>query len=160
MIGCALVASDVAVVVGDGSLKFLDQINAGQRPELGARVLIIGGGNSAIDSARSALRIGAKPTLVYRRREEDMPAILSEIEELKGEGIGILELAAPVRFIAKNGQLNAVEFVKMELKEVEADGRRRPVPIVGSEFTIPAETFSLKIPLPWHFCRASINVQR
>ncbi len=121
-------------------LSFLEQVSKGKAPEIGRRVLVIGGGNSAVDSARSALRLGAKPTLVYRRTEHDMPAIAGEIEELKAEGIEILTLTAPVRFILKNGRLSGVECIRMEPGEMDADGRRRPVPVEGSEFTIPAET--------------------
>jgi NADPH-dependent glutamate synthase beta subunit-like oxidoreductase/bacterioferritin-associated ferredoxin len=121
-------------------LAFLEQINSGKAPELGPTVLIIGGGNSAIDSSRSVLRLGAKPILVYRRREEDMPAIASEIEDLKSEGIETLTLTTPVRFILKEGRLAEVECTKMELGEIEADGRRQPIPVPGSEFRIPAET--------------------
>jgi NADPH-dependent glutamate synthase beta subunit-like oxidoreductase/bacterioferritin-associated ferredoxin len=121
-------------------LYFLGQINKGKPPELGQRVLIIGGGNSAIDSARSVLRLGVKPTLVYRRTENDMPAMISEIEDLKREGIEILPLTMPVRFIRKDGNLSGMECIKMEPGERGADGRRKPIPIPRSEFTIPAET--------------------
>ena len=70
-------------------LNFLEKVSKGEPPEIGRRVLVVGGGNSAVDSARSALRLGARPTLVYRRRETDMPALASEIEDLKAEGIDI-----------------------------------------------------------------------
>jgi NADPH-dependent glutamate synthase beta subunit-like oxidoreductase/Pyruvate/2-oxoacid:ferredoxin oxidoreductase delta subunit/bacterioferritin-associated ferredoxin len=121
-------------------LAFLAQVNSGKKPELGRTVLVVGGGNSAVDAARSVRRLGIKPTLVYRRREEDMPAIKGEVEDLKGEGVEILTLTTPVRFILKGGRLAEAVCVKMELSEFEADGRKRPVPIPGSEFTIPAET--------------------
>ena len=121
-------------------LYFLEQISRGKPPELGQRVLIIGGGNSAIDSARSALRLGVKPTLVYRRTESDMPAIVSEIEDLKTEGIEIVPLTMPVRLIRKEGKLLGMECIKMGPGEKGADGRRQSIPIPGSEFTIPAET--------------------
>jgi heterodisulfide reductase subunit A len=123
-----------------GGLSFLEQINSGIPPRVGGRVLVIGGGNTAVDSARSALRLGARTTLVYRRRQEDMPAIKSEVEELEFEGAEILTLAAPVHFILDNGRLAEVQCVKMELRDMEADGRRRPFPIDGSEFTISADT--------------------
>ena len=121
-------------------LYFLEQMNKDKAPELGRRVLIIGGGNSAIDSARSVLRLGVKPTVIYRRTENDMPAIVSEIEDLKTEGIEILTLTMPVRFILKDGKLSGMECIKMEPGERGADGRRQPIPIQGSEFTISTET--------------------
>jgi NADPH-dependent glutamate synthase beta subunit-like oxidoreductase/bacterioferritin-associated ferredoxin len=121
-------------------LYFLEQISKGEAPSLGRRVFIIGGGNSAIDSARSVLRFGIKPTLVYRRTVNDMPAIASEIEDLKTEGIEILTLTLPVRFILKDGKLSGMECIRMEPGEMGADGRRQPMPVPGSEFTIPADT--------------------
>lgn len=121
-------------------LTFLEQVNSGQATELGSRVLIIGGGNSAVDSARSVLRLGVRPTLIYRRTEEEMPALVGEIEDLKREGIEILPSTTPVRFIVEEGRLTGVECMRVEPGEVEADGRKRPVPIPGSEFTIPVET--------------------
>jgi NADPH-dependent glutamate synthase beta subunit-like oxidoreductase/bacterioferritin-associated ferredoxin len=120
--------------------SFLERVNSGEAPELGRHVLVIGGGNSAVDSARSVLRMGIKPTLVYRRGESDMPAIVKEIEELKTEGMEILSLTAPVRFIHKNGKLSGMECIRMEPGEIGADGRRQPIPIARSEFIIPADT--------------------
>lgn len=121
-------------------VDFLAEVNSGGIPEVGSRVLIIGGGNSAIDSARTALRLHAKPTLVYRRTENEMPAIASEIEELKGEAIEILPLVTPVRFLLDKGRLKEVECIQMKLGEEQADGRRWPVPVPGSEFRMPADT--------------------
>lgn len=120
-------------------LSFLEQVNKDKAPDVAGRVLVIGGGNSAIDSARSVLRLGGKPTLVYRRREQDMPAIVSEIQDLKAEGVEILALTMPVSFVLKDGDLTGMECVKMEVGEMGTDGRRQPIPIRGSEFTIPAE---------------------
>ena len=121
-------------------LSFLEQVNKDKAPELGRRVLVIGGGNSAVDSARSALRLGVKPTLVYRRRENDMPAIASEIEDLKAEGVEILTSTMPVSFALKDGMLTGMRCMKMGAGETGADGRRVPIPLRDSEFTIPAET--------------------
>jgi NADPH-dependent glutamate synthase beta subunit-like oxidoreductase/ferredoxin len=120
-------------------VDFLAQVNSGRMPELGSSVLVIGGGNSAVDSARTVLRLHAKPTLVYRRREEDMPAIASEIEELKNEGIEILTLVTPVRFLLGNGSLKEVECIRMELGDNQIDGRRWPVAVPGSEFRMAAD---------------------
>lgn len=121
-------------------LRFLEQVNANKPHQLGDRTLVIGGGNTAVDSARSALRLGGKTTLVYRRRAQDMPGIESEVKELRSEGVEILTLTTPTRFILKDGCLSEVECMKMELGEIEADGRKRPMPISGSEFTISADT--------------------
>jgi NADPH-dependent glutamate synthase beta subunit-like oxidoreductase/bacterioferritin-associated ferredoxin len=121
-------------------LYFLERVSKGEPPEIGRRVLVVGGGNSAVDSARSALRLGARPTLVYRRRETDMPALASEIEDLKAEGIDIVPLTAPVRFINEKGVLTGVECIKMEAGGIDGDGRIKPVPVRDSQFTIPADT--------------------
>ena len=117
---------------------FLEQVNFGTPRPLTGDVLVIGGGNSAVDSARAALRLGARPILVYRRREEDMPAISSEIEEMKAEGVELRTMQTPVRFVNDQGKLVAVECVRTELGEMAADGRRWPVPVPDSEFTMPA----------------------
>ena len=126
-------------------LVFLAQVNSGKKPELGRTVFIVGGGNSAVDAARSVRRFGIRPTLIYRRREDEMPAIKEEIENLKGEGIEIRALTSPIRFNLKKGRLAEVVCVKMKPGEIQSDGRRRPVPIPGSEFIIPAETVILCI---------------
>jgi heterodisulfide reductase subunit A len=119
------------------ALDFLRMVNSGVEMKLGSRVAVIGGGNAAIDAARAALRLGAKEvTVVYRRSQAEMPAIRTEIEEAEREGIKFHFLAAPVKMLAKNGQLSAIECIKMELGEPDASGRRRPVPIKGSEFTM------------------------
>lgn len=124
-------------------LAFLEQMNSGNGLELGSYVVIVGGGNSAIDSARTSLRLGKHTTLLYRRREEDMPAIRSEVEEMKKEGVQIHTLTTPVRFIFKDGRLAEILCVKMDQGEMETDGRREPIAIPGSEFTIPADTVVL-----------------
>ena len=120
--------------------EFLEKVNSGDAPKIGERVIVIGGGNSAVDSARVALRLGGRPVLVYRREDEDMPAIRSEIESLKEEGIEIRPLTAPVRFINEDGRLARVQCIRMEPGEVGKDGRKWPVPIPGSEFEVIANT--------------------
>jgi len=122
------------------ALDFLRMVNSGAEMKLGSRVAVIGGGNAAIDAARAALRLGAKEvTVVYRRSQAEMPAIKAEIEEADREGIKFHFLAAPVKIISKNGQLSAIECIKMELGEPDSSGRRRPVPIKGSEFTMDVD---------------------
>jgi heterodisulfide reductase subunit A len=119
------------------ALDFLRMVNSGVEMKLGSRVAVIGGGNAAIDAARASLRLGAEEvTIVYRRSQAEMPAIRTEIEEAEQEGIKFHFLATPAKILSKNGQLSGMECTKMELGEPDASGRRRPVPIKGSEFTM------------------------
>jgi heterodisulfide reductase subunit A-like polyferredoxin len=122
------------------SIAFLHQVSAGAPTPVGRRVAIIGGGNSAIDSARTALRLGAEEVVVvYRRSRAEMPAIAAEVEAAEHEGIRIHYLAAPVRLIAGNGRVGAMECIRMTLGEPDESGRFRPVPLPGSEFTIECD---------------------
>lgn len=119
-----------------GGIDFLREVNLGRKVELGNRVAIIGGGNSAMDSARTTLRLGAKEvTIIYRRTRAEMPASPEEIEEALDEGIKILFLVAPLRVISQNSELK-LECIRMKLGAEDASGRRRPEPIEGSEFII------------------------
>ncbi len=122
----------------DGALagiEFLEKEGLNADNPIGDRVAIIGGGNTAIDVARTALRLGAKEvTIVYRRTRKEMPAEWYEIEEAEHEGIKFHFLAAPSKIITdENGRFKALEYLKMELGEPDASGRRRPIPIEGSE---------------------------
>ena len=117
----------------DGA-TFLREVNLGLKPSLGERVAVVGGGNVAIDAARTALRLGTrKVSILYRRSRAEMPADPSEIEQALEEGIDILFLAAPIRVKRQNGRLR-VNCIRMELGEPDASGRRQPVPIKGSTF--------------------------
>jgi NADPH-dependent glutamate synthase beta subunit-like oxidoreductase len=121
-------------------VKFLRDVSLGKKVEVGDRVAIIGGGNVAIDGARTALRLGAKEvTIVYRRTRAEMPASAEEIEEALVEGVRIDYLLAPSRIISRNGRVE-LESTRMELGEMDASGRRRPEPIKGSEFTESYDT--------------------
>jgi len=122
--------------VMDG-VDFLRHVSLGEKVEIGKRIAVIGGGNAAIDCARTAPRIGAKEiTMVYRRTRAEMPAAPEEIEEAIHEGVKIIFLAAPNEIrLKKNGPLE-LECIRMELGEPDASGRRRPVPVTGSEFTL------------------------
>jgi len=113
----------------------------------GKRVATIGGGNVAMDSARTALRLGAeKSILIYRRSREEMPARTAEVHHAEQEGIEFNLLTNPVRYIAdEKGWVKAVECLRMELGEPDASGRRRPVPVKGSEFQIPVDTVVVAI---------------
>jgi len=120
--------------VYDGA-SFLRDVNLGVKVNVGERVAVIGGGNVAIDGARVALRLGAgKVNIVYRRTRAEMPASPEEVEAALEEVIEILFLAAPVKVSRNNGKLS-LTCNRMELGEPDASGRRRPVPIKGSEFT-------------------------
>ncbi len=121
-------------------VDFLREVNLGNRVRLGDGVAVIGGGNVAMDSVRTALRTGsAKPFVIYRRSYEEMPANEVEIEECAEEGIEIMTLTNPTRIIQEGGWVKAIECIKMELGEPDASGRRRPVPVPGSEFTIEVD---------------------
>jgi len=122
------------------AVSFLREINMGSKVRAGERVAVIGGGNAAIDASRSALRLGASEVkIIYRRTRDEMPASQEEIEEAIHEGVKIEFLAAPNRILRKNGEIG-LECIRMELGTVDASGRRRPVPIEGSEFTSTFDT--------------------
>ncbi len=118
----------------------------GQRLARG-RVGVVGGGNSAIDAARTALRFREveKVTVLYRRTRKEMPAFAEEIEAAEREGIEIRTLVTPVRVLAANGQLSALECLQNELGEADADGRRRPVPLPGTEHLVELDTLIVAI---------------
>lgn len=121
-------------------VSFLKQVSLGKKTELGDKVAVIGGGNAAIDSARTALRVGAKEvTLVYRRTRAEMPASAEEIDEALEEGVKTIFLTAPSKVMKQNGLL-MLECLRMKLGEPDASGRRRPEPIEGSEFTMDFNT--------------------
>jgi len=120
---------------------FLRKANLGQKVEVGERVAVIGGGNVAIDAARTALRMGAKEvTIIYRRSRNEMPAYEEDIEEADEEGIKFQFLAAPTEIISKDGKVISLRCIRMELGEPDASGRRRPVPIQGSDFSVEVDT--------------------
>ncbi|MEJ2503683.1 MAG: FAD-dependent oxidoreductase [Gemmatimonadota bacterium] len=121
-------------------LEFLKAVNRGERPDLGHRVAVIGGGNTAMDCARTALRLGSEPIVVYRRTREEMPAIPQEVEEAMGEGIEFMFLASPEAFLHRGGRLVAMHLSRMELGEPDESGRRRPVPILDGGFRIDVDT--------------------
>jgi dihydropyrimidine dehydrogenase (NAD+) subunit PreT len=122
------------------SLPFIKAIKTGFPPEVGSRVIVIGGGNTAIDVAREARRLGAKDvTLVYRRGEAELPAYPHEVAEARDEGVRFRFLASPIRFLGRRW-LEAVECRLMRLGEPDESGRRRPEPVAGSEFTLLANT--------------------
>ena len=103
-------------------------------------VAVIGGGNVAMDSARTAMRLGAETRIIYRRSRKELPARLEEVENAEEEGIIFYFLTLPIRYIGdENGWIKEIECLRMELGEPDASGRRRPIPIEGSEFTLPMD---------------------
>lgn len=120
---------------------YLLEINLGRDPyPEGKRVVVVGGGNVAIDCVRSSFRIGkADVNLVYRRTKKEMPADRVEIHDAEEEGVKFHYLCNPVRIIEKDGKVTGMECIRMELGEPDESGRRRPVPIKGSEFFIEAD---------------------
>jgi NADPH-dependent glutamate synthase beta subunit-like oxidoreductase/Pyruvate/2-oxoacid:ferredoxin oxidoreductase delta subunit len=120
-------------------LEFLRDANTARAGRLGGPVVVIGGGNTAMDTARTALRLGAlSVTVAYRRSREHMPAHPDEIAQAEVEGVKFLFEVAPVRFVNGTGRLTAVELQRMRLGARDSSGRPRPEPVPGSEFHIPA----------------------
>jgi hypothetical protein len=118
----------------------LREVSQGKKLELGAKVAVIGGGNAAIDAARTARRLGAKEVVIfYRRSRDEMPANPDEVEAALEEGVKILFLTAPTRISRDSGRL-IMDCQRMELGEPDASGRKRPVPIQGSEFSTACDT--------------------
>ena len=110
------------------ALLFLEAVAKGEAVRLGRKVVVIGGGNAAIDSARTALRMGSDVTIIYRRERKDMPAIREETEAAEGEGAKFLFLATPHRIVGDDAGVKSIEVVKTKLGEFDKSGRRRPVP--------------------------------
>ena len=122
-------------------LDFLQEANIGKKENLsGKKVIIIGGGNTAIDASRTSVRLGAESvTVVYRRSRDEMPCFAPEIKEAEEEGVKILVLRNPVRFIGENGKLKKVQLTKMKLQDAENGGRKNSVPIEGSEYLMDVD---------------------
>ncbi|HEM45893.1 MAG TPA: hypothetical protein ENO23_02500, partial [Alphaproteobacteria bacterium] len=120
-------------------LSFLRRVNAGETVDAGKKAVVIGGGNTAMDVARCALRAGADVTVVYRRTRNEMPAIAEEIEEAEREGVAFRFLAAPAEIVGSKKGLEKIVCQEMELGEPDESGRRRPVPIEGKTFELAAD---------------------
>ncbi|MCP5109952.1 MAG: FAD-dependent oxidoreductase, partial [bacterium] len=117
---------------------FLNKTNSGEPVEIGEKVVVIGGGDTAIDAARVSKRLGADVTILYRRTRAEMPAIAPEIEGAIEEGINIEFLSAPTEILRNNGTATGLRCIRMELGEKDSSGRPRPVPKEGSEFDVNA----------------------
>ncbi len=129
-----------------GGIDFLRSVIEGNPPEIGQRVAICGGGNTAMDACRTAVRLGAKEVyVIYRRTRAEMPADALEIDEAEEEGVIYKFLTNPISFNGENGKLKSVTLQIMELGEPDASGRRRPVPIEGKTEEIPLDSVILAI---------------
>ena len=137
-IGCEGEACPMGVYAG---VDFLGRVGLGHNIDLsGKHVIVIGGGNTAIDASRTALRLGAKKvTVAYRRTKKEMPAHEMEIDEAEYEGVEFEFLIAPKQIVSDAGKPIYIEFIRMKLGEPDASGRRRPIEIPGSEFKMPAD---------------------
>ncbi len=140
--------------------SYLNRVKSGAKVEVGKNVVVVGGGDSAVDAARVSLRLlsdssktavdsarvtkrifeKANVTILYRRTKNEMPAIKQDVEEAENEGIHFEFLAAPVGFVTDGGRVTSIKCTRMELGEPDSSGRRSPMPISGSEFTINADT--------------------
>jgi heterodisulfide reductase subunit A len=128
------------------ALDFLKRVNMGTKVSLGEKVAVIGGGNAAVDAARVARRLGAKKvSIVYRRSRAEMPAVATEVDEAEREGVALHILSAPVKVLVKDGRVSGIQCIRMELGEPDASGRRRPVPIKGSEFNMDVDNVIMAI---------------
>ena len=110
-----------------GALHFLEAEACDQPAQLGASVVVIGGGNAAIDCARTVIRKGASATVIYRRERKDMPAIAEEVDAAEEEGVHFIFLASPHRIVGEAGAVRAIEVMKTRLGAFDVSGRRRPV---------------------------------
>lgn len=122
------------------AVEFLRDINMERKVETGKKVAVIGGGNAAIDAARVARRLGAGVKIIYRRSRAEMPASPEEVKAAEEEGVEIMLLASPTRIIAQDGRVSKMECVRMELGTPDESGRRRPIPIEGTEFSLDVDT--------------------
>ncbi|MBI2829903.1 MAG: NADH-quinone oxidoreductase subunit NuoF [Chloroflexi bacterium] len=116
-------------------VDFLRDVSLGKKADIGDRVAVVGGGNAAIDAARTAIRLGAKDvTIIYRRTQAEMPANEEEVHDAVAEGVKLQFLVAPSRIVSQDGRVG-LECIRMELGDLDAGGRRQPKPVKGSEFT-------------------------
>lgn len=119
-------------------VTFMRNVNLGEELQIGSQVAVVGGGNTAMDAARSSIRLGAKEVFVlYRRTREEMPVDPRELDQVEEEGIKVYYLTQPIRALSEDGiRVSGVRCIRNRLGEPEKDGRRRPIPIEGSEFDI------------------------
>ncbi|MBN1223707.1 MAG: FAD-dependent oxidoreductase [Candidatus Aminicenantes bacterium] len=121
-------------------IEFLKKYNLEGEGKIGKKVVVVGGGNTAFDSARTAWRLGADVTILYRRTRDEMPANREEIDEAIEEGIKIEYLTLPIEAISENGRLSKIKCHRMLLEQFDDSGRRKPKPVAGSEFEMEIDT--------------------
>lgn len=126
-------------------VDFLRQVNLNGEAQIGSNVAVIGGGDVAIDAARCALRLGSDVTIYYRRSRAEMPCAGEELEEAEEEKVKIEYLVTPNGFDGEDGHVSGMECLRSKLGEPDDSGRRRPIPIPGSEFTVPVDTVIVAI---------------
>jgi 2-oxoacid:acceptor oxidoreductase delta subunit (pyruvate/2-ketoisovalerate family) len=126
-------------------LDFLKRVTTGNIEALAKRVAVIGGGNTAIDVARTILRLGGRPVIYYRRTMEEMPAIESEISDGEEEGIEVHYLTTPVRVLSRQNKVTGIEFIRNELGELDGSNRRAPLPVEGSNFRVDVDAVILAV---------------
>jgi len=123
------------------AIDFLSECANGRNPKIGNRVAVIGGGFTAIDSARTAVRLGAKEVFIlYRRTKDEMPAAPEDIEEAEEEGVKIMYLVSPKYIVSKDGKVSAIKMINHVLGEKDLDNRRKPLEVEGTEFTFKVDT--------------------
>jgi NADPH-dependent glutamate synthase beta subunit-like oxidoreductase len=126
-------------------VDFLRELNLGNKPNIGKNVIVIGGGNVAMDAAGSARRLGCDVTVIYRRTKAEMPANEWEVRHTEEEGVKIYELATQVEAVIEEGKLTGLKCLKNKLGDQDASGRRSPVAIANSEFVVPADCIIVAI---------------
>ncbi|UCD26573.1 MAG: FAD-dependent oxidoreductase [Candidatus Bathyarchaeota archaeon] len=128
------------------ALEFLKDVNFGKRVDLGDRIVVIGGGNVAVDAARTALRLGSKDVkILYRRSNKEMPAFPSDAKEAENEGVKFQYLLAPKKILGEKGKVTGLKCIRMELGKPDKSGRKRPLPIKDSDFIVDADTVIVAI---------------
>jgi 2-oxoacid:acceptor oxidoreductase delta subunit (pyruvate/2-ketoisovalerate family) len=139
---------DIPGAKADGvylGLDFLKRVAMGDIKAFDKRVAVIGGGNTAVDVARTILRLGGEPVIYYRRTTEEMPAIKSEISDCEEEGIGIHCLATPVRILSNQNKVVGIELIRNELGKPDKSSRRAPVPVKGTNFRVDVDAVILAV---------------
>ncbi len=122
-------------------LRFLRDVKLGRKVSIGRRVAVVGGGNVALDAARTALRLGAdEAEIFYRRSREEMPISEIEYDQTIAEGVRVNFLVSPTRIVSQNWVVTGLQCIRMSLGEPDQTGRRRPIPVSGSDFFIPSDT--------------------
>ncbi len=128
------------------AIDFLDRVSRGEKVPIGKRVAVIGGGDAAVDSCRVAVRLGAEEvTMIYRRSQVEIPAIPSEVEDAEHEGVRFMFLTAPTKVVVSKGQVAGLKLIRMRLGDEDSSGRRRPIPIPDSEFTLTCDTIIVAV---------------